>query len=336
MSAYLDHAATTPMRPEAVEAMLPFLTERFGNPSGSHAVAREARKALDEAREVVANCLGGRPAEVVFTGGGTEADNLAIAGCHAVRPGAVVYSAVEHHGVLHACRALPDSRVAPVRADGVVDLDALTGLLDPSVRVVSVMLANNEVGTIQPLAEVADAVKTAAPDAVLHTDAVQAFPWLDVADLARGADLVAVSAHKFGGPKGVGVLVVRDGVEIKPIIHGGGQERDRRSGTYNVAGIVGMAAAMKETVAGRRETVERIARLRDRLADGLLASVSGAQETGDRAAKIAGNCHLSFDGIESEALLVLLDGAGGCASAGSACTGGGVRPAPVLPGVGRP
>ena len=336
MSAYLDHAATTPMRPEAVEAMLPFLTERFGNPSGSHAVAREARKALDEAREVVADCLGARPAEVVFTGGGTEADNLAIAGCHAVRPGAVVYSAVEHHGVLHACRALPDSRVAPVRADGVVDLDALTGLLDPSVRVVSVMLANNEVGTIQPLAEVADAVKTAAPDAVLHTDAVQAFPWLDVADLAQGADLVAVSAHKFGGPKGVGVLVVRDGVEIEPIIHGGGQERDRRSGTYNVAGIVGMAAAMKETVAGRRETVERIARLRDRLADGLLASVSGAQETGDRAAKIAGNCHLSFDGIESEALLVLLDGAGVCASAGSACTSGAVEPSHVLTAMGVP
>jgi cysteine desulfurase len=336
MTAYLDHAATTPMRPEAVEAMLPFLTERFGNPSGSHSVAREARKALDEAREVVAACLGARPGEVVFTAGGTEADNLAIAGCHAVHPGPVLCTAVEHHAVLHSCRALPEARVAPVRPDGVFDLDGLTGLLDPSVRVVSVMLANNEVGTIQPLADAAQAVRTAAPDAVLHTDAVQAFPWLDVADLASVADLIAVSAHKFGGPKGVGALVVREGVEIEPIIHGGGQERDRRSGTYNVAGIVGMAAAMRATVAGRAATVERIARLRDRLADGLLAAVRGVQETGDRANKVAGNCHLSFGGVESEALLVLLDGAGVCASAGSACTSGAVEPSHVLTAMGVP
>src|SRR5207248_9614551 len=204
------------------------------------------------------------------------------------------------------------------------------------VSVVSVMLANNEVGTVQPLAEVADLVRRRAPGAVLHTDAVQAFPWLDVAHLASVADLVAVSAHKFGGPKGVGALVVREGVEIEPIIHGGGQERDRRSGTYNVAGIVGMAAAMRATVAGRLETVGRVARLRDRLADGLLASVSGAEETGDRATKIAGNCHLSFDGIESEALLVLLDGAGVCASAGSACTSGAVEPSHVLTAMGVP
>src|SRR5438270_2331316 len=273
MTAYLDHAATTPMCPQAVDAMLPFLTEQFGNPSGSHAVAREARKALDEARDVVAGCLGARPGEIVFTAGGTEADNLAIVGRHGARPGAVVCTAVEHHAVLHSCRALPESRTAPVRPDGVVDLDALAALLDPSVTVVSVMLANNEVGTIQPLAEVAQAVRAAAPNAVLHTDAVQAFPWLDVAGLAAEADLVAVSAHKFGGPKGVGALVVREGVVIEPIIHGGGQERDRRSGTYNVAGIVAMAAAMQATVADREDTVARVGALRDRLADGLLASV---------------------------------------------------------------
>src|SRR4051812_39687727 len=336
MTAYLDHAATTPMRPEAVDAMLPFLTERFGNPSGSHAVAREALKALDEARDVVAGCLGARPGEIVFTAGGTEADNLAIVGRHGVRPGAVVCTAVEHHAVLHSCRALPESRTAPVRPDGVVDLAALAALLDPTVTVVSVMLANNEVGTIQPLAEVAQAVRAAAPDAVLHTDAVQAFPWLDVAGLAAEADLVAVSAHKFGGPKGVGALVVREGVVIEPIIHGGGQERDRRSGTYNVAGVVGMAAAMQATVAGRDATVERVGRLRDRLADGLLSGVPGTTETGDRKAKIAGNCHLSFTGVESEALLVLLDGAGVCASAGSACTSGAVEPSHVLTAMGVP
>jgi cysteine desulfurase len=336
MQAYLDHAATTPMRPEAVEAMLPFLTERFGNPSGSHAVAREARKALDEAREIVADCLRAQPGDVVFTGGGTEADNLAIIGRHAVRPGPVVCSAVEHHAVLHGCHSLPEARVVPVRPDGVVDVDALASLLDPSVSVVSVMLANNEVGTIQPLGEVADVVRAAASDVVLHTDAVQAFSWLDVADLASAADLVAVSAHKFGGPKGVGALVVRDGVAIKPIIHGGGQERDRRSGTYNVAGIAGMAAAMRATVAQRDATVARVGALRDRLTDGLLAAVPNTVETGDRATKIAGNCHLSFAGIESEALLVLLDGAGVCASAGSACTSGAVEPSHVLTAMGVP
>jgi cysteine desulfurase len=322
------------MRPEAVEAMLPFLMERFGNPSGAHAVSREARKALDDARDTVAACLGARPAEIVFTGGGTEADNLAIAGAAAVRPGPAVCSAIEHHAVLHACEALGDNRLAPVGADGVVDLDALAALLDPSVSVVSVMLANNEVGTIEPLADVAALVRDRAPQAVVHTDAVQAFPWLDVAVLASPADLVAVSAHKFGGPKGVGALVVRRGVEVRPIIHGGGQERDRRSGTHNVAGIVAMAAAMRATVDGRDATVARVRALRDRLADGLVATVAGCVETGDRSVKIAGNCHVSFDGVESESLLVLLDAAGVYASAGSACASGAVDPSHVLAAMG--
>src|SRR4051812_12942829 len=282
MPAYLDNAATTPMRPEAVEAMLPFLTERFGNPSGAHAVSREARKALDDARDTVAQCVGARPAEVVFTGGGTEADNLAILGAAAVRPGPTVCSAIEHHAVLHACDALGDNRLAPVDEAGVIDLDGLAERLDPSVSVVSVMLANNEVGTIQPLADVAALVRELAPEARLHTDAVQAFQWSDVVSLAAGADLVAVSAHKFGGPKGVGALVVRRGVKVPPIIHGGGQEHDRRSGTHNVAGIVAMAAAMRTTVDERDATVARVAALRDRLADGLLSTVPGSLETGDR------------------------------------------------------
>jgi cysteine desulfurase len=332
MPAYLDNAATTPMRPEAVEAMLPYLRDRFGNPSGSHAVSREARKALDEAREVVAACLGAEPGEIVFTAGGTEADNLAVIGAHAVRPGGigggVVCSAVEHHAVLHASQAV-GGRLAPVTPDGLVDLDALAGMLDESVLVVAVMLANNEVGTIQPLADVAAIVRERAPLAVVVTDAVQAFPWLDVAHRAAPADLVAVSAHKFGGPKGVGALVVRRGTTVHPIIHGGGQERDRRSGTHNVAGIVAMAAAMQATVAERDATVARVGALRDRLADGLLA-VDGARETGRRATKVAGNCHLTFDGVEAEALLVLLDAAGVYASAGSACTSGAVEPSHVL------
>jgi cysteine desulfurase len=327
--AYLDHAATAPLRPEAFEAMVPYLTDRFGNPSGAHAIAREARKALDEARDVVAGCMGAEPGEIVFTGGGTEADNLAVAGVHAVRGGRVVCTAIEHHAVLHACRAISGLE-CEVDAGGTVDLDHLSAMLTPDVSLVSVMLANNEVGTIQPLGDVAAIVRERSPGAVLHTDAVQAFPWVDVARAARPAQLVAVSAHKFGGPKGVGALIARDGTRVAPLLHGGGQERDRRSGTHNVAGIVGMAAAMRATVDTRTATVARVSRLRDRLADGLLARIPGGRETGDRSRKVAGNCHLSFDGVESEALLVLLDGRGVCASAGSACTSGAIEPSHVL------
>ena len=332
---YLDYAATTPLRPEALEAMLPFLTEHFGNPSGSHAVSRAARAAVDTARVTVADALGCEPGEIVFTGGGTEADNLALAGVVAKRGGSVVCSAVEHHAVLHATRALGGT-FAGVGTDGVVDLDALAAALDDTVSVVSVMLANNEVGVVQPLAEVAAVVRRFAPRAVLHTDAVQAFPWLDVATLATPAALVAVSAHKFGGPKGVGALVVRAGTEIEPLLHGGGQERDRRSGTHTGAGIVGMAAAMQATVDGRDATNARVAALRDRLADGLLAAVPDTMETGVRDNRIAGCCHLRFPGIESEALLVLLDDAGVCASAGSACASGALEPSHVLAAMGVP
>lgn len=329
--AYLDHAATTPLRPEAAEAMRPFLDGRFGNPSGSHAVARAAKAALEDARDEVAACLGCRPAEVVFTGGGTEADNLAVVGVG----GESVCSAIEHHAVLHAVQAL-GGRTVPVDGDGIVDLEALAAVLDDNVSLVSVMLANNEVGTVQPLAEVIELVRRRAPQAVVHTDAVQAFSWVDVRDAAATADLVAVSAHKFGGPQGVGALVVREGVKLQPLLHGGGQERELRSGTHNVAGIVGMAAAMRATVEQRAVTNERVAALRDRLADGLPAAVPGAVETGDRARKVAGNCHLRFPGIESEALLVLLDEAGVCASAGSACASGAVEPSHVLAAMGVP
>ena len=336
MTAYLDHAATTPLRPEAAAAMLPFLGDRFGNPSGVHVVARAARLAVDEAREVVASALGASPGEIVFTGSGTEADSLAVLGSHARRGGTVVCTAIEHHAVLHSCRAV-GGRVAPVTADGVVDMERLAGLLDDldgDVSVVSVMLANNEVGTIQPLEAVEALVRELAPRAVLHTDAVQAFPWLDVAASAAGAELVAVSAHKFGGPQGVGALVVRDRTAVAPIIHGGGQEGDLRSGTHNVAGIVGMAAAVSATAASRAETIARVGALRDRLADGLLAAVPGAEESGPRSIKVAGSCHLRFPGVESEALLLLLDQAGVCASAGSACASGALEASHVLMAMG--
>jgi cysteine desulfurase len=333
--AYLDHAATTPMRPEAVEAMLPFLTDRFANPSGSHAASRDARRALDEARDIVAEALGGSPGEVVFTGCGTEADNLAILGTVRRHGGVALCPAAEHHAVLHSVEHL-GGRVVPVDAAGAVDLDALADALDGSVRIVSVMAVNNEVGTISPLAEVAAVVRDRAPGAVLHTDAVQGLQWLDLAAAAANFDLVAVSAHKFGGPKGVGALLVRGATSVEPLLMGGGQERDRRSGTHNVAGIVAMAEAMRVTVATRTETVARVQGLRDRLVDGLVAEVPRLRETVPRDRKVAGSAHVCVEGVENESLLFLLDRAGICASAASACSSGAMDPSHVLAAMGVP
>jgi cysteine desulfurase len=342
---YLDHAATTPLRPEALEAMLPFLSGTFGNPSGQHAVARAAKTAIEEARESVAAALGARPGEVIFTGGGTEADNLAVKGAarSARQRGlgdGVVTTAVEHHAVLHSVERLERDGfrvgIVPVDAGGVVDLDALARALDERTAVVSVMLANNEVGTIQPLAEVAALMAERAPRAVLHTDAVQAAPWLDLATEAGCAALVAVSAHKFGGPKGVGALVVRQGTHLQPVIDGGGQERDLRSGTHNVAGIVGMAAALAVTLERRAEERPRVAALRDRLASGLTGALPGTTVNGDAARKLVNSCHVTFPGVESEALLLLLDREGLSAAAGSSCASGTMDPSHVLAAMGMP
>ena len=329
MPAYLDYAASTPMRPEAIEAMAPYLRERFANSSGAHAAARQAGQAVDEARDVVAAALGCRPGDVIFTGTGTEADNHAILGAVRHHGGVAVCSAVEHHAVLHPVEHV-GGRVVGVDPTGQVDLDALVTALSDDVTAVSVMLANNEVGTIEPFAEVAAVVRAHAPRAVLHTDAVQAFAWLDVASDAAAADCISVSAHKFGGPKGVGALVVRGDVTLEPLILGGGQERDRRSGTHNVAGIVAMAAAMQATVSERADVVARVTRQRDRLVDGLQAALAGVHETVPRSKKVAGSAHVCIEGVESEALLFLLDRAGVCASAASACASGAMEPSHVL------
>jgi cysteine desulfurase len=330
---YLDHAATTPMRPEAVAAMMPFLTTRFANPSGSHRASRDVRKAIDEARDIVAECLGCQPGEVVFTGCGTEADSLAINGIITRHGGTAVTVSTEHHAVLHAVEHLKGT-VVGVDAFGVVDMAALEAALTPETRIVSVMLVNNEVGTIQPMRRITRMVSKRAPQAVVHTDAIQALTWVDVAEDAKHAHLIAISAHKFGGPKGVGALVIRKGTTVSPMLLGGGQERDLRSGTHNVAGIVAMAEAMRLTVAERAATVARVGALRDRLVDGLLAGVSRTIETVPREMKIAGSAHVCFDGIENEALLYLLDRAGLCASAASACASGAMDPSHVLAAMG--
>ena len=335
---YLDHAATTPVRPEALAAMLPWLTTSFGNPSGGHSAARAARRAVDDAREELAEVLGCRPGEVVFTSGGTEADNLAVAGVAAAArrrggPAGVCCSAIEHHAVLHAVAALGGATFG-VDGDGRVDRAALAGVIGPDTALVSVMLANNEVGTVQDLAEVAATVADAAPGAVLHTDAVQAAPWVDVAALAAPAELVSVAAHKFGGPQGVGALVVRGRARVEPILLGGGQERERRSGTHNVAGIVGMAAALRAAAADRGEASTRVAALRDRLVADICTRLDDVVVSAAGAPRLPGIAHLRLGGVDNEALLVLLDDAGVCAAAGSSCASGAMEPSHVLAAMG--
>ena len=341
---YLDHAATTPMRPEAVAAMLPFLVETFGNPSGSHGSARRAKRALEEARETVALELGAAVGDVIFTSGGTEADYLAIVGAaHAARTATgiggrsgagIVTTAFEHQAVLGAVGRLEREGFRVTRAavdrDGIVDLDSLAEALDAGTVLVSVMLVNNEVGTIQPLDEVAALLAVRAPNAVLHTDAVQAVPWIDVASAAADAQLVSISAHKFGGPKGVGVLVARDGIALEPQLAGGGQEQGRRPGTVNVAGVVAAAAAIEVTGQRRAEELTRVAALRDRLMRGLEASVTGCVFNGDPARQVAGTCSVEFPGVEAEVLLMALDRAGVQAAAGSSCASGALEPSHVL------
>ena len=334
------------MHPEVIESMRDYFDGCYANPTGAHRMARDARRATDDARDILAGALGARPAEIVFCGSGTESDNLAVFGAAAGSGGTVVCSAVEHPAVLRPVEQL-GGRVVEVDGDGMLDLDALAAALDGDVRLVSVMLANNETGVIWSLAAVAELMARHAPGALLHTDAVQAFPWLDVATLAAPADLVSVSAHKFGGPKGVGALVVRDRVPLQPQVVGGGQESERRSGTPNVAGIVGMGRAAEITLARRGEVIERVGRLRDRLADGLRAAVPGVVESGvrpsvgagvpvDRSAKVAGSCHLCLEGIESEALLFLAERGGVYASAASACASGAEHPSHVLAAMGYP
>jgi cysteine desulfurase len=326
--------------------MLPVLTGHFGNPSGSHRVSRDALAILDDARERIARVFGIEPGGVVLTSGGTESDNLAIFGARdqgveersrgggARGRGTLVCSAVEHPAVLEPCTSL-DARVVGVHRTGLIDLDALAAALGPDVALVSVMLANNEVGVVQPLHEVVTLVHERAPRALVHTDAVHAAPWMDLRPVMMEVDLLSVSAHKFGGPKGAGALMVRPGVTISPIVLGGSQERGRRAGTNDVAAAVGMATALEAGIAGLQSGVEGVTRLRDRLAEGLMDALDGVSETvPDRSSKVPGSCHMLFDRVDNQELLLLLDEAGVFASAGSACSSGALRSSHVLDAMG--
>ena len=346
---YLDHAATTPVLPLVRDAMLPFLGERFGNPSGLYAAGRDAQAAVDGARAIVANCLNARPAEIVFTSGGTESINSAILGiAYAMRrAGAghhVITTAIEHHAGLHAAQFLEELgfEVTYVGCDskGKLDLAEFEASLRPGTVLASVMLANNEVGAIQPIAELSRLLRRYATASghrvLLHTDAVQAPGWLEIDVEALGVDALSLSAHKFGGPKGTGVFYLRRATPFRQLLHGGGQESQKRAGTENVAGIAGTAVALELASTGTLVRSERVRLLRDRLRDGILTAVPGALGNGCQVDCLPNNLNVSFPGIESDQLVAALDAWGIAASSGSACSNSTWEPSHVLMAMGVP
>ncbi|MBI4336743.1 MAG: cysteine desulfurase [Chloroflexi bacterium] len=344
---YLDHAATTPLRPEALEAMLPYFSQQFGNPSSIYSLGQDARKAIDEARESVAGVLGCRPSEVVFTSGGTESDNAAIKGVALALKQTgnhVVTTGIEHHAVLHACYQLErlgfQTTYLPVDRDGLVDPDQVAGAVTGATVLVSVMYANNEIGTVEPIAEIARAVKERARQlgrtVVVHTDAVQAAGFLDLNIQRLGIDLLSLSSHKLYGPKGAGLLYIRRATPFEPLLVGGTQERERRAGTENVPCIVGTAVALRLAAEERQTVAARCQALRDRLIAGIQARVPSALLNGHPVRRLPNNTNFSFPGVEGEPILLGLDIAGICASSGSACTTGSLEPSHVLTAIGRP
>jgi len=341
MPIYLDHAATTPLRREALEAMLPYLTEQFGNPSSLHGFGRSARKGLDEAHETVAKALGATPREIVFTSGGTEANNLAIKGAAwaaKARGHRIITSTVEHHAIGHTVRYLEkfgfEIVELPVDRYGRVDPDQVEAAITPKTILISVMLANNEVGTVQPIAEIAARVRR-YKGVLFHTDAVQAAPYLPIDVAALDVDLLTIAAHKFEGPKGVGALFVRHGTNILAQQQGGSQERYRRAGTENVAGAVGMATALRLAVAERAETAPRLRALRDAFVEAV-GIADGLVQTGHPTDRLPGLASFIATGLDGNAVTMALDLADVACSTGSACVSGSTDPSHVLSAMGYP
>lgn len=338
---YVDHAATTYVKPEVFEAMKPYFTDLYGNPSSIYSIGRESRKAVENARAQIAYCLGAHPTEVYFTGSGTEADNWAIKGAafaNRKKGKHLITSAIEHHAVLHAFEFLKkegfEVTYLPVNEKGFVNPEDLAGAIRPDTTLVSIMTANNEIGTIQPIKELASIAKEKG--AIFHTDAVQAMGNIDVKVNDLGVDLLSMSAHKFYGPKGVGALYIRKGVRIDSFIHGGAQERNKRAGTENVAGVVGMAAALKLAYENLEEYNSHLRKLSNRLIDSVMDKIPYVRLNGDRENRLPGNVNFSFQFIEGESLLLMLDMKGIQASSGSACTSGSLDPSHVLLAIGLP
>ena len=337
---YLDHNATTPLLPAVVERMVAVLRDEFGNPSSVHHFGQQAKAVIDEARSEVANLIGAEPSEVLFTSGGTEADNIAIRGAaEALEAGGrrhLVASAIEHEAVLNTLKALGKrgwrTALLPVDQSGVVSPAALRNALADDTAVVSVMHANNEIGTIQPIAELARLAHERG--ALFHTDAVQSAGKIAIDVKTVGVDMLSMSAHKFYGPKGVGALWIRRGLRVMPILTGGRQERSRRAGTENVAGIAGMGVAARAAAGKMEAEGRRLSALRDRLEGGILGAVAGTSVNGSTAARVPNTTNISFDRIEAESLLIALDLQGVAVSTGSACSSGTLEPSHVLKAMG--
>tara|TARA_B100000029_G_scaffold190453_1_gene188319 strand:+ start:4905 stop:6101 length:1197 start_codon:yes stop_codon:yes gene_type:complete len=343
---YLDNAATTEMRAEVLESMLPYFRTNFGNPSSLYSIGQDARRAVDESREVIARSLGCRVSEIIFTSGGTESDNAAIKGAafgsrHLGNH--IITTSVEHHAVLHTCHQMEqfgfDVTYLPVDSNGMVDIDDLLSAITDKTILVSVIMVNNEIGTIQPIAQMANAVKDVGErmgrNILFHTDAVQA-PGLTEIDVSQlGVDMLSLSAHKFHGPRGVGLLYMKRGIPFEPLMIGGGQERERRSGTENVAGIVGMAKALELCIDDMEEVVSKIATLQKSLIEELEQKIPGMKLNGHPTRRICNNVNVSFEGVEGEPILLGLDFSGICASSGSACSAASHEPSHVLLAIGR-
>jgi len=333
---YLDNAATTPLHPLAFQAMTPYLTEHFANPSSVYRQAQKVRAAINNSRETIATSIGANAEEIFFTSSGTESDNWAIQGAIKKQGGHIITSSIEHHGIHHLCKFLEtqgiDVTYLPVTSDGFVEPTAVESAIRPDTTLVSIMLANNEVGTIQPIAEIGEIVKK--HKIIFHTDAVQAVGHIPIDVNMLGVDLLSLSAHKFYGPKGVGALYIRKGTKLDPMLHGGGHERNRRAGTENVAGIIGMGVALTETLKDLEAENNRILKIRNKLIDEILTNIPYTYLNGSSENRLPGNINISFDFIEGEALILHLDINGCQASTGSACSAISLEPSHVLMAMG--
>ena len=338
---YLDHAATTAVRPEVLEAMLPYFTELYGNPSSVYEFASQNKEAVDTARETIAHALGAKPEEIYFTAGGSESDNWALkATAEAYRDKGrhIITSKIEHHAILHTCQYLEKNgfevTYLDVDENGIVKLSELEKAIRPDTMLISIMYANNEIGTIEPIAEIGEIAHKHG--ILFHTDAVQAFGQVPIDLEAEHIDMLSASGHKLNGPKGIGFLYIRKGIKIRSFIHGGAQERSRRAGTENVPGIVGMGKAVEIAVETMEERAQKETELRNYLTERILAEVPFVRLNGDRKKRLPNNVNVSFQFIEGESLLIMLDMKGICASSGSACTSGSLDPSHVLLAIGLP
>ena len=338
---YLDHAATTAVHPDVLKEMLPYFTDRFGNPSSVYGFAANNKNKLTEARETIAGALGAKPEEIYFTAGGSESDNWALkctAEAYGVHGGHIITTKIEHHAILHTCKYLQnrgyDVTYLDVDENGLVDLNTLEAAIRPDTFLISIMFANNEIGTIEPIKEIGEIAHRHG--ILFHTDAVQAFGQIPIHVDEMNIDMLSASGHKFNGPKGIGFLYIKKGLKLKSFIHGGQQERGRRAGTETVPGIVGIAKACEIAMAEMEERMKKETELRDYLIERILKEIPYTRLNGHSKKRLPNNVNISFQFVEGESILIMLDMAGICASSGSACTSGSVDPSHVLLAIGLP